>query len=151
MNDLRQIEKEISNNLFAFHAVNAEAVQKEIDEFERNIPDRNNKLAMIEEKLEEEQHKKVHLEPFCKIVEVQIGSPAEEAGLKVGDKVLQYGQANYLNHNQLKYIPEITRNHIDKEFPVLVFRDGREVELKVRPHNWKGPGILGCRFIEKLD
>ena len=101
-------------------------------------------------KMDEESSHIEMLEPFCKVVEVQKGSPADESGLMVGDMIVTYGSLNVFNHNGLKAIPEVTKKHIDAVFPVVLLRKGLKIDLQVKPHFWSGPGILGCRFVEEL-
>ena len=139
--------------MFSYHASNKVTAEKDIEEFEKDYETRKaaetekKEPEMDEETFESGQHKKVILEPFAKISEVQKGSPADECGFQIGDLLMIYGTLNYLNHNQLKSISEVTKNNIDQKFQAVVKRDGKTIELSVRPHNWNGPGILGCRFV----
>ncbi|KAJ2485549.1 putative 26S proteasome regulatory subunit [Coemansia sp. RSA 2050] len=87
--------------------------------------------------------------PFARIGKVEINSPASEAGLLAGDKVVAYGQANAGNHNKLRLLVEETSSNIDKPIDVVVERvvDGQPqaVELKLIPRRkWGGDGLLGC-------
>ena len=157
-NDYKDLMREIEAKMFTFHAENRERAEKEIEEFEKNIQERKEEVPeeapvvnVNPEKMDEEPSTTQIIEPFCRVVEVQIGSPAHESGFVVGDLVINFGSANIYNHNNLKAIAEVTKNHIDKVFPVVVARKGEKIELKVRPHTWNGPGILGCRFVENLS
>ncbi|KAJ2754566.1 putative 26S proteasome regulatory subunit [Coemansia aciculifera] len=87
--------------------------------------------------------------PFARISIVEHSSPASEAGLLAGDKIVAYGLVNASNHNKLRLLIEETSNNIDKPIDIEVERvvDGQPqlVELKLRPRRkWGGDGLLGC-------
>ncbi|KAJ1923329.1 putative 26S proteasome regulatory subunit [Coemansia sp. S100] len=87
--------------------------------------------------------------PFARISIVEHNSPASEAGLLAGDKIVAYGLVNASNHDKLRLLIEETSNNIDKPIDMEVERvvDGQPqlVELKLRPRrNWGGDGLLGC-------
>ena len=153
LNDFKALTREIEAKLFSFHEQNRKQAQRDIEEYERSIPERIEAAETcqktVSSKMDEEPAHKEVLEPFCKVVEVQTCSPADESGIKVGDLIVTYGSLNIFNHNSLKAIPEVTKNHIDAVFPVVLLRQGLKVELQVKPHFWSGPGILGCRFVEE--
>lgn len=86
------------------------------------------------------------LRPFCKVVEVQKGSPADEAGIKLEDQIIEYGGVNYLNNNDLKKMAEVTWENVNKPVRIYLSRKCFELEFNVYPKTWDGPGILGCRF-----
>jgi 26S proteasome regulatory subunit N4 len=44
--------------------------------------------------------------PFAKVNSVVAGSPAETAGLKVGDEIRNFGYVNSTNHDGLKRVGE---------------------------------------------
>ncbi|KAJ2412541.1 putative 26S proteasome regulatory subunit [Coemansia sp. IMI 209128] len=87
--------------------------------------------------------------PFARISKVEINSPASEAGLLAGDKIVAYGKVNASNHDKLRLLVEETTSNIDKPIDVEVERvvDGqpRAAELKLIPgRKWGGDGLLGC-------
>lgn len=47
--------------------------------------------------------------PFAKINGVVPGSPAEGAGLRVGDRIRRFGNVNWINHENLSRIAETVR------------------------------------------
>ena len=130
-----------------WHAETKDQAEKEIEEFEA-------KHAKLSEEGQEQKdkHQMVidnaieDLTPFAKITEVKFNSPACKAGIQVGDLVMQYGACNYLNHNDLNYLIDITKEYVNKPIGMYVRRYGFEVTLTIVPGPWDGPGILGCRF-----
>lgn len=48
---------------------------------------------------------------FARIGGVASGSPAENAGLKIGDKVRRFGNVNWMNHEKLSKVAEIVQRH----------------------------------------
>ena len=47
--------------------------------------------------------------PFAKVNGVVAGSPAEDAGLKAGDKIRRFGDVDWLNHEKLSKVAETVR------------------------------------------
>lgn len=78
--------------------------------------------------------------PFAKINTVNENSTASEAGLKPGDLLVQFGNANITNHAKLsKLASELKNNDV---IDILVKREGNVVDLKL-----KGRGSLGCHVL----
>ncbi|KAL8942440.1 MAG: hypothetical protein Q9211_001383 [Gyalolechia sp. 1 TL-2023] len=49
--------------------------------------------------------------PFAKINSVIAGSPAEDAGLKVGDKIRRFGNVDWMNHEKLSKVAETVQRN----------------------------------------
>lgn len=49
--------------------------------------------------------------PFAKVNSVVPGSPADVAGLKVGDKVTRFGIANFTNHERLSKVAQVVQQN----------------------------------------
>lgn len=49
--------------------------------------------------------------PFAKVNSVVPGSPADDAGLKAGDRVRRFGDVNWLNHEKLSKVAEIVQRN----------------------------------------
>ena len=49
--------------------------------------------------------------PFAKVNSVVPGSPADEAGLKAGDRVRRFGEVNWLNHEKLSKVAETVQRN----------------------------------------
>ena len=144
LQDFKALTSKIEQELYKHHENTREAADLEIKKL--------NEIREKKEKMEEEKMKKLKengdldFQPFCKITEVKKGSPADQGNIKVGDRVTNYGEANYLNHNGLKYLVEVTKNYVHKNLKISVLREGELKELTITPQPWDGPGILGCRF-----
>jgi len=70
------------------------------------------------------------------IANVEKDSPAEKAGLKAGDVILEYDGKPVSEGNELpRYV---AATPIDKKVPVVVFRDGRKQEFSVVVAKLKG-------------
>lgn len=85
--------------------------------------------------------------PFAIIDEVSEGSPAAEAGLRVGDRLLQFGDVTKANSDQLRAIPGVVRQHLGGEIPVVVRRGEFVENLTLRPRSWGGQGLIGCHLM----
>lgn len=49
--------------------------------------------------------------PFAKVNSVVEGSPADQAGLKVGDKIRKFGNVNWMNHEKLSKVAETVQRN----------------------------------------
>ena len=86
--------------------------------------------------------------PFAEISEVTELSPAYNAGLRIGDKIIAFGLVNYANHDALNGLSRFVRESEGKRVKIKVLKplDNSLVDLVVTPMRWEGTGILGCRF-----
>jgi len=149
LTDFRELTKKIEVKLIERHESKKEEVQSEIERIERDhLEKQKNQIDEKKPSEQEENQTKTHLPPFAKIIEVKENSPAHDAGLEVGDEIVQYGAANSINHSKLSLLLEITRDSVGSSISVLVKRGGAQIDLTVKPGPWSGPGILGCRFNE---
>ena len=94
-----------------------------------------------------------------------VGGPAEEAGLRAGDRIRRVGDATWLNHEKLSRIRDVVMGNEGKEVVVRVQRlkrrsvgegeeeedagvDVEELELALVPRRgWGGQGLLGCHVL----
>jgi len=102
--------------------------------------------------------------PFAIIDEVFPESPADKAGLRVNDLIVEFGTAVYKNHQDLA---AITRLVLDSSnISILVLRRKKEdinlidtahmyvtnpdewhtIRLRIQPMPWDGRGRLGCHL-----
>ena len=49
--------------------------------------------------------------PFAKVNSVVPGSPADQAGLKAGDRICKFGDVNWLNHEKLGKVAETVQRN----------------------------------------
>ena len=111
--------------------------------------------------------------PFAKVNSVVDGSPADQAGLKAGDRIRKFGNVDFLNHEKLSKVAEtVQRNqgvstaipwleialllirYLQRNVVVKVARGARpdqapeELTLNLIPRSdWGGRGLLGCHLL----
>lgn len=86
--------------------------------------------------------------PFYLVDQVKMDSPASLAGLKHGDKVLQFGsiRAETVSPASMK---QVVMHSIGRGIGVTVYRNGEGmVQLTLVPQRWDGPGLLGCHLLD---
>lgn len=49
--------------------------------------------------------------PFAKVNRVEAGSPADDAGLKAGDRIRKFGHVNWINHEKLSKVAEVVQRN----------------------------------------
>merc|ERR1712045_300410 len=105
-NDHKAIMKKISDALECIHQQNS------------NGNSNTNEEAMGEEA--EEIPK-----TFAKIDLVSEGSPAHDAGMKVGDLILEFGTQNSTNFKSLNDIAQLVKNSENRNVRVKILRHGK--------------------------
>lgn len=91
--------------------------------------------------------------PFAKVNSIAGSSPAEAAGLQVGDKVVKFGYVNWANHEKLARVAQVVQANEGREIQIRVLRAdeqaaSRNLDLVLTPrHNWGGRGMLGCHLL----
>ncbi|KAI9705991.1 MAG: putative 26S proteasome regulatory subunit [Candelina mexicana] len=92
--------------------------------------------------------------PFAKVNSVVPGSPADDAGLKAGDRIRRFGSANWINHEKLSKVAEVVQRNEGRSILVKVVRmnsdnqSPEELQLQLTPRrNWGGRGMLGCHLL----
>lgn len=78
---------------------------------------------------------------------VSPGSPSEEAGIQVRDKILSLGTINSHNFKDLAQIGDLVKSCQNKSVPVRILRDSATIELTLVPKPWSGRGLLGCNIL----
>lgn len=90
--------------------------------------------------------------PFARVSSVEPGSPANEAGLKAGDKIRRFGTAIWSNHANLRRVGEMVQQNLGRPISVKVLRESanqaQELDLRLTPRQgWGGRGTLGCHIL----
>jgi len=91
--------------------------------------------------------------PFAKVESVVNGSPADRAGLKAGDAIVNFGgEVSWENYEHLSQVADVVQQNEGGSLKVQVIRrkdSGPEtMELSLQPsHNWNGRGLLGCHLV----
>ena len=80
---------------------------------------------------------------FCKVGQVQFGSPAEASGLRQGDILVSFGYVNHKNHENLSKIRDVVIANEDYPVNIVILRGIDKRELTLTPKKWSGPGLLG--------
>ena len=156
-NDLKNLMEKIEKKMASyFEEINNKKSEEIEEEPKKNIF--NNKEEKTTDAVDEEKNKENDMEQnmkeaFAKIVSVEIGSPAEEAGLKPEDHIINFNGVLYkgVSHNPLITLSEIVKNKIGEEIPVSIVRKNKDnilhlEKLNIIPHTWNGRGVLGCKF-----
>ena len=156
-NDLKNLMEKIEKKMASyFEEINNKKSEEIEEEPKKNIF--NNKEEKTTDAVDEDKNKENDMEQnmkeaFAKIVSVEIGSPAEEAGLKPEDHIINFNGVLYkgVSHNPLITLSEIVKNKIGEEIPISVVRKNKNnilemAKLNIIPHQWSGKGVLGCKF-----
>ena len=158
-NDLKNLMLKIEKKMASyFEEINKNKKSEEAaEEPEKNIS--NNKEEKPADAVDEDNNNKgIDMEQnmneaFAKIVSVENGSPAEEAGLKPEDHIINFNGILYkgVSHNPLITLSEIVKSKIGEEIPISIVRKNKDnilqmEKLNIIPHTWNGRGVLGCKF-----
>ncbi|KAL8558336.1 hypothetical protein ACOMHN_012900 [Nucella lapillus] len=85
--------------------------------------------------------------PFVRVDKVDAGSPATDAGLEVGDELVEFGSVTANNFTSLQQIGEVVQHSIGRPLRVRVARNKQTVTLSLTPGPWNGRGNLGCNIV----
>ena len=84
---------------------------------------------------------------FAKIDHVSPGSPADDAGLKTQDLVVEFGTQNINNFKSLVDIGQLVQNSQNRPIRIKVLRESQVITLNLVPKKWSGQGLLGCKIV----
>jgi 26S proteasome non-ATPase regulatory subunit 9 len=87
-------------------------------------------------------------EPFLRVDLVSNQSPAELAGLHVGDLVCRIGTIRKENFRTMQDVASLVNNSENRSITLLVQRaNTKEQEtISLTPKKWSGNGLLGCKL-----
>ncbi|XP_012275608.1 26S proteasome non-ATPase regulatory subunit 9 [Orussus abietinus] len=86
-------------------------------------------------------------EPFLKVNLVSSGSPAELAGIRVDDLILEFGSIDSRNFRTLKDIGDLVEHSRYKTILLKIKRGYNTIVLSLIPRPWSGNGLLGCNVV----
>merc|ERR1712179_379534 len=121
------------------------AIMKKISDALECIHQQNSNVNTNEEATEEEAEEIP--KSFAKIDLVSEGSPAHDAGLKVGDLILEFGTQNSTNFKSLNDIAQLVKNSENRNVRVKILRHEKISTLTLVPKKWSGQGLLGCKIV----
>ena len=151
-NDLKNLMLTIEKNMALFFS-NTQKSNKRVEEESQKIDLKEPIKVQIFEDKEIKQKEKPKI-PLATVGFVSEGSPAEEAGLCVGDGVISFDESVCYGAftNPLQKISEIVSRKIDRIIPLEIVRKvvdekGNEMfdylKMNIVPHIWSGQGYLG--------
>ena len=87
-------------------------------------------------------------EPFLRVDIVSSQSPAESAGLHVGDLVCRIGTIRKENFRTMQDVASLVTNSENRSITLLVHRATTKEHqtLTLIPKKWSGNGLLGCKL-----
>lgn len=86
--------------------------------------------------------------PFARVNAIVPNSPAEQAGMKAGDKVTRFGSVNWTNHERLSRVAGVVQQNENRQIAVKILRDSQALQLELTPRrDWGGRGLLGCHLV----
>ncbi|XP_011192887.1 26S proteasome non-ATPase regulatory subunit 9 [Zeugodacus cucurbitae] len=145
-NDYKALMKEIEKQMHKLHSEAAEAQTQVLSnntanlqlEDDTDIPNTSTSSASMPPPVE----------VIVKVNMISPGSPAEEAGLRVDDEILEFGTINSRNfQNDLSQIGDLVRHMQNKRVPLKVLRTGQHLDMILIPKTWSGRGLLGCNIV----
>ncbi|XP_069121598.1 26S proteasome non-ATPase regulatory subunit 9-like [Argopecten irradians] len=133
-NDHKAVMAEIEEELYKIHAEARKAKGESMDTTEEGGSVQTQSLTE-------------RLSPFADVDRVDEGSPAAEAGLKVGDAIVQFGSITSSTFQSMQNIASVVQHSKDNPLKVIVRRKDRETPLSLTPKSWSGRGLLGCNIV----
>lgn len=87
-------------------------------------------------------------EPFLRVDIVSTNSPAETAGLHVGDLVCRIGTIRKENFRTMQDIAQLVNNSENRSITLLIQRAHTKDQetVSLTPKKWSGNGLLGCKL-----
>ncbi|XP_009861810.2 26S proteasome non-ATPase regulatory subunit 9-like [Ciona intestinalis] len=84
---------------------------------------------------------------FATLDLVSRDSPAEEAGLKVGDVIIEFGSVTSRNFQSIREIGDVVKHSVGRGLNIVVKRGESKLNILLTPHPWGGRGLLGCNVV----
>ena len=156
-NDLKNLMEKIEKKMMTyFEEINNNRKEDESNEEEKNSISNIKQEATTGACAEDQNNNKMGeniKEPFAKVISVENGSPADEAGLKADDSIINFNGILFkgASNNPLVTLSDIVKSKIGEQIPISLVRKNKEnilelVRLNIIPHTWNGRGVLGCKL-----
>lgn len=83
---------------------------------------------------------------FLEVTEVTFDSPAAEAGLNRGDKIVKFGNLDENNFLGMNQVAQLVQKSENVRLTIAFSRAGEDVIefASLTPKKWSGKGMLGC-------
>ncbi|KAI1314395.1 Formation of crista junctions protein 1 [Mortierella claussenii] len=140
----------------ALHAVHAEALaERQLREAEKKKNEESSRPSPTSEagssaSQQPQYEDERSMAPFARVNAVAPDSPAKEAGLLQGDRIVVFGNVNLQTPNAMPSLSEHVQSKENKPILVKVLR-GESSELQslilVPKQGWGGRGLLGCHIV----
>lgn len=85
--------------------------------------------------------------PFLTVDHVSPGSPAEKAGLQLGDRIVKFGSVNAENFQNMQNIASVVQHSKGQSLGIILRRANNIYRLSLTPSEWPGRGLLGCNIV----
>ncbi|CAM1302412.1 PSMD9 (predicted) [Pycnogonum litorale] len=130
-NDFKEKMLQIERGLHAVHKKDRENVSmEELKIKNRDTAKRDSQMKSI-----------------LRVDEISHGSPADDAGLKIGDEIISFGSVNWDNFQNMKSIADIVQHSVEKKIKLTIKRGDSTVNVTLTPKSWSGRGLLGCNIV----
>ncbi|XP_046854106.1 26S proteasome non-ATPase regulatory subunit 9-like isoform X2 [Xenia sp. Carnegie-2017] len=83
---------------------------------------------------------------FLQVNELSPLSPAENAGLRVGDEIIRFGSLNIENFDNMQSVANVVQHSMGQSIPIIIRRGEHIHHLNLIPNIWHGRGLLGCNI-----
>ena len=141
-NDHKELSKKVEEAILQVHAEKRTATEIPTNGSAAPPP------ARVTQEEEEKGPQKCASQPFAIVDDVLASSPTEEAGLRVGDQIVSFGDIGGARSfgGNLMEIVEHARLHENSKVPVDIIRAGERLNIGLIPKQWSGNGLLGCHM-----
>ncbi|CAH2249204.1 jg21746 [Pararge aegeria aegeria] len=143
-NIMKQIERGLGEVHSQFHA-NSAGTSRNTESHSEHT----NGFAEVSHNGNAESHPGTNDQSFAVIAFVQLGSPADMAGLHENDELLEFGTVNTSNFSDLNQVNYLVQHSVGQPIQVRVRRGTHILSLTIVPRIWTHPGLLGCRIERK--
>uniref|UniRef100_A0A1A9WVH5 Nas2 N-terminal domain-containing protein n=1 Tax=Glossina brevipalpis TaxID=37001 RepID=A0A1A9WVH5_9MUSC len=147
-NDHKTLMKEIEKLLHQLHTGSKNSDERHQQQQQQQQQDTNNESNDDTQEDHETSISEIDFKIIAKVNHVSAGSPAEKAGLRIGDHIARFGTITSSNFNgELQTIASLVKHMQNQRIPLRVVRNGIVLDMTLIPESWSGRGLLGCNII----